>query len=280
MRLGQIRWNGTTTAAIFERTTARPTPGCSLRDLITRAEAKGVSLNIAAEEATSSSLDAPRPLLPVHPAEVWGCGCTYEMSASFRDSEHGVREGFYVQVYRAERPEIFFKGNARVCAGPGEPIGIRRDSSFTAPEPELCVLLGSNGQILAYTLANDVSAWDIERQNPLYLTQSKIFNGACAVGPVLVTPDEIGDVRRLRMTCRVQREGRTIFSGEVGLDKLGRPIEKLVEFLLRSNTVPAGTLLLTGTGIIAREDAALSPGDIVTISVPEIGELSNPAAAV
>ena len=281
MRLGQIQWQGAVTAAIFEgERQARPIPGYSLRDLIVRAETRSVSLSNVAEESASRNSEAATPLIPVHPAEVWGCGCTYETSASFRDTEQGVREGFYAHVYRAERPEIFFKGNARVCSGPGDPIGIRQDSRFTAPEPELCVLLGSGGAILGYTLANDVSAWDIERQNPLYLAQSKIFTGACAVGPVLVTPDEIGDIRALRMTCRVERGGRAIFSGEVGLDKLSRPIEKLIEYLLRSNPVPAGTLLLTGTGIIAREEAALAPGDVVVIEVPEIGELRNPAALV
>jgi 2-dehydro-3-deoxy-D-arabinonate dehydratase len=211
---------------------------------------------------------------------VWGCGCTYESSAAFRDAEHGTREGFYAHVYRDPRPEVFFKGTARVCVGPGEAIGIRSDSQFTAPEPELAVLLGSGGKILGYTLANDVSAWDIERQNPLYLTQSKIYKGACAFGPVFVTPDELGDIRALRMTCQIVRDGRTLFSESVGINKLNRTIETLMEYLLRCNPVPAGTLLLTGTGIIATQEAALAPGDIVTIAIPEIGELRNPTAVV
>ena len=50
-----------------------------------------------------------------------------------------------------------------------------------------------------------------------------------------------------------------------------------MEFLLRSNPVPAGSVLLTGTGIIVPEEAALAPGDTVSIKIPEIGELSNPA---
>jgi 2-dehydro-3-deoxy-D-arabinonate dehydratase len=223
---------------------------------------------------------AAAPLIPIHPPEVWGCGCTYESSAAFRDAEHGTREGFYAQVYRDPRPEVFFKGTARVCVGPGEAIGIRSDSEFTAPEPELAVLLGSQGRVIGYTLANDVSAWDIERQNPLYLTQSKIYRGACAVGPVFVTPDELGDLRALQMTCKIERGGRTLFSGAVGIDKLGRSIETLIDYLLRCNPAPAGTVLLTGTGIIATQEAALAPGDIVSIAIPQIGELRNPAAVV
>ncbi len=104
---------------------------------------------------------------------------------------------------------------------------------------------GSGGKVLGYTLANDVSAWDIERQNPLYLTQSKIYKGACAFGPVFVTPDELGDIRALRMTCQIVRNGRTLFSETVGINKLNRTIETLIEYLLRCNPAPAGTLLLT-----------------------------------
>lgn len=280
MRLGQIAWNGAVTAAIFENGQARPIPGRSLLELLLRAEQDNASLeSLAASLASKQSVDAP-PLIPIHPTEVWGCGCTYESSAAFHEAEHGTREGFYAQVYRNERPEVFFKGTARVCVGPGDAIGIRSDSRFTAPEPELAVLLGSQGRIVAYTLANDVSAWDIERENPLYLTQSKIYRGACAFGPVFVTPGELGDFRALRMICHVERGGRTLFSGGVGLDKLSRKIETLVEFLMRSNPVPAGTLLLTGTGIIATQEAALAAGDVVTIALPGIGELRNPVMPV
>jgi 2-dehydro-3-deoxy-D-arabinonate dehydratase len=211
---------------------------------------------------------------------VWGCGCTYETSASFRDAEHGSREGFYAHVYKSPRPEIFFKGTARVCVGPGQPIGIRGDSKFTAPEPELALVLGAKGRFLGYTLANDVSAWDIERENPLYLPQSKTYSACCALGPVMVTVDEIADARALNMTCTIRRGDAEIFSGATPISRLGRTFETLVEYLLRSNPVPAGSVVLTGTGIIVKEDAALAAGDIVTIRVSEIGELSNPCAIV
>jgi 2-dehydro-3-deoxy-D-arabinonate dehydratase len=280
MRLGQITWNGALAAAVFEGTHARPIPGYSLHEVLRFAEREGEPLTDLARRLASKTPVIASPLMPILPPEVWGCGCTYESSAAFREAEHGTREGFYAQVYRNERPEVFFKGTARVCVGPGEAIGIRSDSVFTAPEPELAVLLGSRGRVLAYTLANDVSAWDIERQNPLYLTQSKIFTGACAFGPVFVTPDELGDVHALQMTCRIERGGRTLFSGAVGLDKLSRSIETLVEYLMRCNPTPAGTLLLTGTGVIVPQEAALAPGDIVSIAIPQIGELRNPVAAL
>ena len=202
------------------------------------------------------------------------------MSAAFRDAEHGTREGFYAYVYREPRPESFFKGTARVCVGPGEAIGIRRDSKFTAPEPELAVVLGEKGKILGYTLANDVSALDIERENPLYLPQSKVYNACLALGPYIVTPDEIPNPYALDMKCEIIRDGKAIFSGAVSTSKLNRKIETLVEYLFLANDVPAGSILCTGTGIIAKEEHALAPGDIVTIEVPEIGTLRNPAKIV
>jgi len=280
MQLGQIKWNGATTAAIFNGTAARPIPDYTLLDLISRAEKEGETLpEIAGRLATRQAVLA-EPLIPLQPREVWGCGCTYETSASFRDAEHGTREGFYAHVYKADRPEIFFKGTARVCAGPGQSIGIRSDSKFTAPEPELALVLGAKGKILGYTLANDVSAWDIERENPLYLPQSKTYSSCCALGPVIVTVDEIADARALDMTCTIRRGDAEIFSGATPISRLGRTFETLVEYLLRSNPVPAGSVVLTGTGIIVKEDAALQAGDIVTIRVAEIGELSNPCAIV
>src|SRR5947209_4203762 len=231
MRLGQIKWNGATTAAIFEGDSARPVPEYTVTGLISRSEKEGVPLTELAAQLATTHRERTLPLIPVHPKEVWACGCTYESSASFRDAEHGTREGFYAYVYREPRPEIFFKGTARVCVGPGQPIGIRQDSSFTAPEPELAVLLGSKGVIVGYTLADDVSAWDIERENPLYLPQSKIYTGSCALGPVIVTEDELKDPYSLEMTCTIERAGSVIFSETVSTSRLNRKIPELIGYL-------------------------------------------------
>jgi 2-dehydro-3-deoxy-D-arabinonate dehydratase len=282
MRIGQIRHLNTITAAIFDSDgTARPIPDYTLYDVIRIAEMENNPVSEVARRLAATHKEQAQPIIPLHPKEVWACGCTYEASASFRDSEHGTREGFYAHVHRAEaRPEIFFKGTARVCVGPGAPIGIRSDSKFTAPEPELAIVLGSNGRILGYTLANDVSAWDIERENPLYLPQSKVYTACCALGPVILTDGQIPDPKNLTMTCTITRGEATIFEGSVSTSRIERRFETLIEYLLRANPVPAGSVLLTGTGIIVREDAALQPGDVVTIDIPEIGRLSNPAAIV
>lgn len=280
MKLGQVWWQGRLTAAVFEEGLARPIPGYTLRELLERSERDNTPLPELAGRYAVRSHEHIEPAIPVEPREVWACGCTYEMSASFRDAEHDTREGFYHHVFTAPRPEIFFKGTARVCVGTNTPIGIRPDSKFTAPEPELAVLLGSKGRVLGYTLANDVSAWDIERENPLYLPQSKVYTACCSLGPWFVTPDELNDPYSMDMRCVIQRGFQTLFDGSTSTAKLGRKIETLIEYLLRANAVPAGSVLLTGTGIIVTQEAALTPGDVVTISCPPIGVLVNEAALV
>jgi 2-dehydro-3-deoxy-D-arabinonate dehydratase len=278
MRLGQVKWNGQPTAAIFDGNRARPIPDYTMIDLVRRADSEKVSLKAAAQRLASVHEEELAPQIPIWPREVWACGCTYEMSASFRDAEHGTREGFYRYVFESQhRPEIFFKGTWRVCVGPDQPVGIRPDSKFTAPEPEFAVILGSHGRILGYTLANDVSAWDIERENPLYLPQSKTFTGCCALGPYIIPTEDVQDPYSLEMTCTIERGNTTTFSGSTSTAKLNRKFEVLIEYLLRGNPVPAGTVLLTGTGIIVTEEAALAPGDTCKITVPEFGTLSNPA---
>ena len=260
---------------------AHPIPDTTMQDLIRRSEVEKIDLGELASRQAAKHGEHVEPVIPIHPREVWACGCTYEMSAAFRDAEHNTREGFYAYVYdNAHRPESFFKGTARVCVGPGQPIGIRSDSKFTAPEPELAVVLGTAGKVLGYTLSNDVSAWNIEKENPLYLPQSKVYNACCSLGPVIVTPDELTNPYGLDMTCTIERNGVTVFSGAVNTEKLHRKIEVLVEYLFRANAIPTGSVLCTGTGIIVKEENALAPGDVVTIKVPQIGTLSNPAAVV
>ena len=266
----------------------------SLLDLVEYATSIDLELSEVAEETKASKpfpvswselnippdMSKPHLALPIHAPEVWACGVTYKRSAEFRDGDTQLSKGIYDSVYSATRPELFFKGRAGHCTGSNDIIGMRSDSHFTAVEPELAVLVNSKKKILGYTIANDVSAWDIERENPLYLPQSKIFRACCALGPVIVTRDAIRDPYVLGIHCVIHRMGKNIFSGETTLGMMKRTIEELIDFLFRSNTVPSGTVLLTGTGIIQTQDAALQEGDIVEITIPEIGTLKNTAKRV
>ena len=269
---------------------ARPHDGVSTTlDLLAAHDRRGLDLDAwrlsalaaaAFQELDSASVlegrAAVRLTLPLTPPEVWGAGVTYRRSAEFREEGSGI----YDRVYNSPRPELFFKASAWRCAGPGQPIGRRRDSQFTACEPELAAVLGGQGAVLGYTLANDVSAWDIERENPLYLPQSKIYRGCFAFGPVIVTPDELEHPDALELRCRVERGGRETFAGSASTAQMKRPVRELVEWLLRSNEIRAGTVLSSGTGIILPLSAGLEEGDVVTIACPQIGELRNPVVAV
>ena len=264
--------------------------GEAVLDLLRSASAAGRSLAQIVADAprgarhslrTLTAAGAPRLAMPIHPPEVWGCGVTYRRSAEFRDEDaQTAARGIYDQVYTSARPEIFFKATAARCVGPGEPIRVRADSSFTAPEPELALVLAHDGRIVGYTIANDVSAWDIERENPLYLPQSKIFQGCCALGPTIVTPDEAGDGRGLNLSCRIHRGGRAIFEGAVSTDRIGRTFAELIHYLMLDNPIPDGTVVLTGTGVIVTLEHALAPGDVVEIEVERLGVLRNPVGPV
>ncbi len=220
----------------------------------------------------------PHLLLPVVPPEVWAAGVTYERSREARLAET-TTTGIYDRVYDAERPELFFKATPSRCVGPNASVGIRADSRWTVPEPELGVVLDASGNILGYTLGNDMSARDIEGENPLYLPQTKIYRACCSLGPVVLLADEPVEPR-LRLWCRIERGRREVFQGEVSTGRLRRPIAELVAYLRRANDIPAMTVLLTGTGIVPPDEFACEPGDVIEIGADEIGVLRNPAVRV
>ncbi len=221
------------------------------------------------------SLPAPYELLlPLEPPEVWCAGVTYERSRDARVEESAV-EDVYTLVYEAERPELFLKDAAcRRTVGPGEPIGIRSDSAWNVPEPEIGLVLGEHAAIVGVTIGNDVSSRDIEGANPLYLPQAKVYAGACALGPAILSP---APEEPLELRMRILGEaGDELFAGETSTARMKRSFDELVEFLLRENPVPPGSVLLTGTGLVPPDDFTLEPGHVVEIHVPRIGTLSNP----
>jgi 2-dehydro-3-deoxy-D-arabinonate dehydratase len=139
------------------------------------------------------TLELPPPyrlLAPVEPPEVWCAGVTYERSRDARVEESAV-EDVYSLVYDADRPELFLKdAGCRRTVGPGDAIGVRSDSTWDVPEPEIGLVIGDEGEITGVTIGNDVSSRSIEGANPLYLPQAKIYAAACAIGPaVLESPD-------------------------------------------------------------------------------------------
>jgi 2-dehydro-3-deoxy-D-arabinonate dehydratase len=220
----------------------------------------------------------PHLLLPLVPCEVWAAGVTYERSREARLAET-TTVGIYDRVYDAERPEIFFKATPSRCVGPNMPVGVRADSRWTVPEAELAAVLDRDGAVVGYTLGNDMSARDIEGENPLYLPQAKVYEACCSLGPVILLAD--GPVEpRLTLWCRISRAGREVFRGEVSTSRLHRRIAHLVTYLRRANPVPATTVLLTGTGIVPPDEFACEEGDLIEIGADEVGVLRNPAVRV
>ena len=142
-------------------------------------------------------------LPPVDSQEVWGTGVTYERSRAGRVAE-STDGGIYDRVYLARRPEIFFKATAQRVVGDGQPVGIRADSPWNAPEPELGLVLNAAGEIFGYVVGDDVSSRSIEGENPLYLTQAKVYERSCALGPGIV-PAWAAPARPFDITLRVQR---------------------------------------------------------------------------
>ena len=99
-------------------------------------------------------------------------------------------------------------------------------------------------------------------------------------GTIFTAADEIRDPHAIEISCHIERNGSEIYRGQASTADLGRKIENLVEYLMRANPVPPGSLLLTGTGIMVAREAALAHGDSVTIRTPQLGELRNTAARI
>lgn len=208
---------------------------------------------------------------PIDPPEVWAAGVTYKRSEQERRLESDSPD-IYAKVYSSSRPEIFFKGTSRTLVGYGEDIGIRRDSSWNVPEPELAFVI-YDGNIAGYTIGNDVSSRSIEGENPLYLPQAKFYDNSCAIGPCIVSSDSITNPHNLEISMTVMRGGTVIFEGTTSTSQLVRSCDEINDWLQRHNHVPDGTVVLTGTGIIPPPSFSLEPKDICRITVDQIGQL-------
>ena len=228
--------------------------------------------------------DAPRgetPLAsvilraPIDRQEVWAAGVTYLRSRDARMEESSQRD-VYDRVYDADRPELFLKATPNRVSGPGEPIAIRGDSDWDVPEPELVVLLNTRGECVGYTIGNDVSSRSIEGENPLYLPQAKVFSRCAALGPTVITVDELPDVSNLEIELTIRRGGAELFKDSTATSQLHRKMSDLISYLLRNNEYPAGVFLMTGTGIVPPSEFTLQDGDEVTIRIEGIGSLVNP----
>ncbi|MFY4812600.1 fumarylacetoacetate hydrolase family protein [Haloarcula sp. AONF1] len=229
----------------------------------------------AAEAVSEQRLEADATD-PVTADEVWAAGVTYQISEEARTEESDTPE-MYLDVYDAERPEIFFKSTPNRTVGPGEAVGIRADSDWDVPEPELAIVL-YEGEIVGYTVGNDMSSRSIEGANPLYLPQAKVYDRCCSVGPAVVT--DIEDPHSLALAMSIHRGGDRVYHGETNTSEMKRTCEELVSYYTAHNAVPELSVLLTGTSLVPDDAFTLQEGDEVTIDIESIGTLKNPVTVV
>jgi 2-dehydro-3-deoxy-D-arabinonate dehydratase len=234
-------------------------------------------LRSALEGARGALAEVPRTILaPIDgQTEVWAAGVTYRRSEEARVEESGTPD-IYTRVYSAERPELFFKANARRVAGPEEPVVVRADSTWDVPEPELALVINAHAEIVGYTIGNDVSSRSIEGDNPLYLPQAKVYARSCALGPAITPAWEVADPYALAMRMRILRGGSVHWEGEASTSELKRRLDDLVEYLFREDDFPDGVILSTGTALVPETPFTLQHGDVVEIEIDQLGLLRNP----
>jgi 2-dehydro-3-deoxy-D-arabinonate dehydratase len=227
---------------------------------------------------------APEPLgdqvflAPIDRQEVWAAGVTYKRSKVAREEESRGAAQFYDKVYTADRPELFLKATPERVIDPGEPVRVRADSKWSVPEPELALVINPTGGIVGFTIGNDMSARDIEGENPLYLPQAKIYRGSCAVGPLITPTGVMPELAGVEIRIDIERGGNSVFAGRTTLAQMARTPESLASWLFRENEHPHGAVLLTGTGIVPPDEFSLRSGDVVAIAIAGIGVLRNPVA--
>jgi 2-dehydro-3-deoxy-D-arabinonate dehydratase len=220
-----------------------------------------------------------QPLAPVGAQPVWAAGVTFRRSRDARLEESQGLDA-YDKVYLAERPELFLKALPGTARGPGQPIGVRADSDWDVPEPELAVVADRRGRIVAYTIGNDVSSRSIEGENPLYLPQAKLYRASCALGPCLVPVDEAPDPAAMEIALAIERDGAELFADRCSVADMKRRPPELVDWLWRGQDLPLGAVLLCGTSIVPPPELSLRPGDRVRISITGLGQLTNPVELV
>ncbi|MFX3631470.1 MAG: fumarylacetoacetate hydrolase family protein [Candidatus Pristimantibacillus sp.] len=253
--------------------------------LVQRAALDGISVSekvkriIDSSQALNKEIHQLDLIVPLEAPEIWAAGVTYMRSKEARNDEAASADGkgptYYDKVYDADRPELFMKSTAARTVGPGGEVCLRSDSSWQVPEPELGLVLDRNGNILGYTIGNDMSCRDIEGENPLYLPQAKIWRQSCSIGPAIRLADTVEDPYDLQISCRIYRGGQKVVDETANTGQLKRRFEELVAYLAKDNILFDGTVLLTGTCIVPPGQFTLELGDRIEIDITGIGTLTN-----
>jgi 2-dehydro-3-deoxy-D-arabinonate dehydratase len=276
MQLARVRKGNTPGVAVVEGDRVRLLDGIASLSALLHAPspAEAVRAAVARNPATVAATEV-QWLPPVDAQEVWAAGVTYIRSKTARERESEGAARFYDLVYTADRPELFFKATARRVIGPGGVVRIRKDARWSVPEPELALVIAPDLRIVGYTIGNDMSSRDIEGENPLYLPQAKVYDGSCALGPVVTLADALPAAEQVTIRLVITRGGQVAFEGSTTLAMMARKLPDLVGWLGRDNSFPDGAILLTGTGVVPPDSFTLASGDGIAISITGIGTLEN-----
>ncbi len=247
-----------------------------LSDILHAPDPVGLAKFLVDPKAGPIKINEVTFLAPIDRQEVWAAGVTYKRSQIARMEESEAGASHYDKVYTAPRPEIFLKATPHRVSGPGEPVRVRADSGWSVPEPEFTLVLNPAKQIVGYTIGNDMSARDIEGENPLYLPQAKVYNQCCGLGPCILLADGPLNKEAVTIELVIHRNGAEAYRASTPLSQMKRELPELAEWLGKENDLPAGAFLLTGTGIVPPDNFTLENGDSVSISITGIGTLNNP----
>ncbi|MFL2665077.1 MAG: fumarylacetoacetate hydrolase family protein [Dehalococcoidia bacterium] len=212
-------------------------------------------------------------LPPVDSPETWAFGVTYMDSMKERQAESDSPD-VYDKVYNSDRPESFFKATYERLVPPGGKVGIRGDSEWNVPEPELTFFVCKN-KIVGFSIGNDMSSRSIEGENPLYLPQAKVYDKSASFGPAFVPIQSISNHQKLSVQMKIFRNDKEVFSGKCNTSQMKRNCNYLLNWLLRHNNIMDGTAVMTGTGIIPPPEFTLNPSDKIFISIENLGTLEN-----
>lgn len=280
MRFAKVRLsNGLTRAAIWDRDDSirilNTDSGSALSDILYSADPRSAANSLVDNSARPLKLEEIHLLAPIDRQEVWAAGVTYKRSQVARMQESESAATHYDKVYTAPRPELFFKATPNRVCGPEKPLRIRADSKWSVPEPEFALIVSPDLKLVGFTIGNDMSARDIEGENPLYLPQAKLYSQCCSLGPCVWIPEGQLDREMTKITLSIRRNGTEVFSGATDLGQMKRTFDDLITWLGKENEFPEGVILLTGTGIVPPDEFSLQNADLVSITITNIGTLTN-----
>ncbi len=200
-----------------------------------------------------------------------------------------IEEGMwsqYLEVAIGPDAEIFSKSPVLSSVGHGAPIGVRSDSSWNNPEPEVVLICDAHGEVVGATLGNDVNLRDFEGRSALLLSKAKDNTASCSIGPFIRLFDDgfgIDDVRNAHIELTIEGTDGYHLKGENVMAEISRDPLELVRQCLSEHHYPDGFVLFCGTLFAPTQDRdeagagfTHKEGDIVTISSSRIGTLSNP----